>query len=457
MGTHAKVILLLALVTLALGGIATSGLTVQLRGVNYTENARYTPSPASTGDGSRQTPLVWKYQLHQDAFSPLVDISDDGSAIAAGGYSGDLMYLFGRNSSVPRWNQTCVPDELVVSDNGTYVVAASGGRVACYQGSTGAILMNYTASNGITSVDISGDGQYVVAGGSNISLFRRDNATPEWTYSTQTGVSVVRISDDGSTIVAGNYRGSTYLIDRANGALIWKTDIASAGSTPWITSCFTGISGDGNYVAVTGSEIDNVYLLSRESNMPLWNYTSPAGYGFGSIAISRDGNYVVAGDVIGDVYLFQKESGVPIWSYGIQPPEIPIGGYGIGVPVASIALSSNGSRIVASTYASKIYLFSRSSDTPLWIYDAGHYSSMVPYVAISADGEYVVAGGFSGWIYLLKVMDLTWMNAEPLPSSIVASLVVGAVFIAATAFTVVFRSRVKKRSSRSRKGPPLAK
>ena len=304
------------------------------------------------------------------------------------------------------------------------------------------------------SVDISGDGRYVVAGGNNfsISLFTLGNSTPTWTYPTQTAVYVVRISDDGSTIVAESYDGYTYLIDRATGSLIWKASVTHSTSYPWDS---VGISGDGNYVVITALEEDHIYLLGKSSNVPLWNYTNPAGYTFSSIAISRDGNYVAAGNMVGDVYLFRKESNVPIWSYWTRPPEGFLGGSSLAghvntVPILSVALSSNGSYIVASNEAPEIYLFKSSSDVPYWIYDTRH-SSWVDHVTISADGGYVAAGGQNGWIYLLKVTDLTWINVGSLPQPVAASAVLGVAIMLAATSTIVIHNRVKMRHSQTRR------
>jgi WD40 repeat protein len=57
----------------------------------------------------------------------------------------------------------------------------------------------------------------------------------------------------------------------------------------------------------------------------------------------------------------------------------------------SVSISSDGSYIAAGSYDNRVYLFSRSSSTPLWSYQTGGW---VPSVSISSDGSYIAAGGW---------------------------------------------------------------
>ncbi len=66
--------------------------------------------------------------------------------------------------------------------------------------------------------------------------------------------------------------------------------------------------------------------------------------------------------------------------------------YTAGDSVISIAISADGEYIAAGGYDNKTYLFDKDSSTPLWSYETG---SGVYSVAISANGEYIVAG--TGW------------------------------------------------------------
>ena len=52
------------------------------------------------------------------------------------------------------------------------------------------------------------------------------------------------------------------------------------------------VSGDGEYI-VAGSDDDSVYFLDRDSDTYLWNYST--GGDVRSVAISFDGEYIAAG------------------------------------------------------------------------------------------------------------------------------------------------------------------
>src|SRR5271157_1598299 len=49
------------------------------------------------------------------------------------------------------------------------------------------------------------------------------------------------------------------------------------------------ISSDGNYIVAGGTD-HNLYLFNKNSSIPLWNYTGPGS--FNSVAISADGQYI---------------------------------------------------------------------------------------------------------------------------------------------------------------------
>jgi hypothetical protein len=104
------------------------------------------------------------------------------------------------------------------------------------------------------------------------------------------------------------------------------------------------------------------------------------------VSISADGESIAAG--FGKkVYLFDKDSNTPLWNYTTEGA------------VYSVAISADGASIVACTYDQfgRVYLFDKDSNTPLWNYTTEDF---VPSVSISADGEYIIAGPYDGKIYL---------------------------------------------------------
>lgn len=152
------------------------------------------------------------------------------------------------------------------------------------------------------------------------------------------------------------------------------------------------ISSDGNYI-VAGHINHNLYFFEKSRSEPVW--TCEANLEVKSVAISSDGNYIVAGSRDKRVYLFNKASSTPIWINTT------------GSDVCSVAISSDGNYIVAGCEDGEIYFFDRSSSTPLWNSSAG---IVVETLAISSDGNYFVAGSDNGIYWFNKTSSLPEQN-----------------------------------------------
>jgi WD40 repeat protein len=148
---------------------------------------------------------------------------------------------------------------------------------------------------------------------------------------------------------------------------------------------------------------------AEEEQRPLWSYQ--AENWLCGVSISSDGSYIAA-NTYGKVYLFSLTSNTPLWIYPTHPMEM-----GVGEMVAGATISSNGNYIVAGSgrvvypeiWEGKVCLFTRTSSIPLWTYQTEYpiYS-----VAISSDGNYIAAGASKGpgldpKIYLFSRVDNT--------------------------------------------------
>jgi len=211
------------------------------------------------------------------------------------------------------------------------------------------------------SVAISADGEYIVAGfGSDASyklassiprgvyLFDKDSDTPIWNYSTERAVQSVDISADGEYIVASDY-SKIYVFDKDNSTPLWIYNTSS--SFPYTDECFgqspprteAVISADGRYIAsissVGGGSVDiycnvdccigKVYFFNRDSSTPIWynnSYKSCWNCTFmqdpRTIAISADGEYIAIGGSDwsykswdDDRLFFYDRNGEVLWDY----------------------------------------------------------------------------------------------------------------------------------------------
>ena len=126
----------------------------------------------------------------------------------------------------------------------------------------------------------------------------------------------------------------------------------------------TSISSDGSFIAAGGvafeGVIGKVCLFSRNNNTPLWEYEVIENNSIvRSVSISSDGSHIAVGDTDGKVYLFSKDNNSPLWSY-------KTGGN------VSVAISSDGNYIVAWTTSPdfKVYFFGRELPTEfptMWV------------------------------------------------------------------------------------------
>jgi len=116
--------------------------------------------------------------------------------------------------------------------------------------------------------------------------------------------------------------------------------------------------------------------------------------------------------------------------------------YQTGGEVSSVSISSDGSYIAAAS-GRWVYLFSRSTGTPLWSYWTG---GRVESVSISSDGSYIAAGSQDGKVYLS--VQLTGTPGRGLLPLILILVVVGA----AVAGTVAWRRGLLRRPAGAR--PP---
>ena len=169
-----------------------------------------------------------------------------------------------------------------------------------------------------------------------------------------------------------------------------------SGSTPkWTSNVGAGnklcaaISSNGTYIAA-GFRDNGLFLFNDSSNTPLWsNYNDTR-----AVAISSDGMYIVGGGNHGKVYLYNRTSPIPIWSYPIS------------LEIFSIEISSDGNYFTAGS-ATTLYYFNFTDKTsPSYIW--GHSTDTPHDIAMSSDGKNIVAGSTDGKVYYFNSSGLVW-------------------------------------------------
>ncbi|MEW5760991.1 MAG: PQQ-binding-like beta-propeller repeat protein, partial [Candidatus Thermoplasmatota archaeon] len=256
---------------------------------------------------------------------------------------------------------------IAISKNGEYIVTGSWDKtIACYD-RLGKILWSYKSGGQVWGTDICDDGSYVIGGSTDKNVYcfkwkekifaRYRVGSPIWS---------VAISSDGRYIVAGAEDGNVYFFERGSGKLFWSAATKNAVYG-------VGISSDGRYV-VAGSGDTNVYCYGFGKE--LWKYTTN-GLVWG-IGISRIGNYVVAGSEDGWIYCFDIKGRI-LWRHFLE--ERPWG----------VRISDRGEFVVVGSERGYIYCLKGKNGQLLWKFDTKSPSNPVYSVAVSGNGEYIVA------------------------------------------------------------------
>nr|MDO8135048.1 WD40 repeat domain-containing protein [Candidatus Njordarchaeum guaymaensis] len=131
-------------------------------------------------------------------------------------------------------------------------------------------------------------------------------------------------------------------------------------------------------------------LIPPPPSAPLWTYTT-GGY-VRAVAVSEDGSTIVAGSYDNKIYVFGRQSNATMWTYKTSSD------------IYNVAVSANGSTIVAGAAGpdNTIRVFGKQSNTTIWTYRTG---SIVWSVAVSADGNTIAAGSADRMIRVFSRQD----------------------------------------------------
>jgi len=349
-----------------------------------------------------------------------IAVSEDGRYVVVGSDSpdGGQVRFYDRTSANPKTPIWSVPNPLVPSVH-VYSVAisADGDSVAA----------GYSESNGVTgygvaywknartltnpdqttweskdlggpigkrALDMSDDGNYVVACGTAVSVFYWAGAKGKsgldvdtsWSYGMPANFEAVDISSDGDYVVVGVGTDVAY----------WKGARTSTGSQApaWVSTepndavVDVAVSDDGSYVAAAGGT-DTVYYwagaktLTGNPTTSLTTWYGGIGVSFTSVDMSNDGNSVIAG----------ASSGVYFWGGArtlTGKPQNPNWIYPTST-VSEVAIDDAGDYMVAanSVEPPHVVYFLDSSGNAKWTYQVDLH---VNALSISSDGGTLAVG-----------------------------------------------------------------
>jgi len=327
----------------------------------------------------------WEYNIGPTGYQIRAAISSNGEYIV-GTADNDIM-LFRRSNPQPIWTYKTVDSfgSVVISSNGDYFAALSSGKVLLFNKDNPNPIWEFDGE--ISSLSISSNGHYIAAGADGaILLFNIASSTPVWSYPTISGFETIgiyeiAISKDSNFITAGAQNGTIFLFNRTHPIPLWKY------STGLLVRS-VAISAIGEYVAL-GNE-NQVLLFNRSNANPIWNFSTTSDK-FRSLAISDNGNYIVAGSGHkARAYLFSKNSSIPLFTYESSE------GSEFDPHHTTVDLSSDGSRIFVE--------FSIHIGTHIYIFN-NHDS-----IDVSSDGNHFVSIGINSIVYFNIKTPLIFAN-----------------------------------------------
>ena len=267
-------------------------------------------------------------------------------------------------------NETGKAYSVDISGDGNYVVAGSGKNVYLFD-KTGDLKWNKSVGDYVYSVAISSDGNYVVVGSGNSVYYFDKYENRLWKHDTTDQISSVSVSDDGDNVAFTSYDGYVYYFDKTG--FLWSNETANPPRT-------VSISSDGEKIAVGCYEW--VYYYNKTGFV--WNYEIGETNVL-DISISSDGEYIATAGGLSSSYYFDKNKNV-LWEFEWEYDQFR----------NAVEVSSDGENIVLGSGSHSgnhgwVYYFNKDSNIPIWENKTTH---CVGSVDISSDGEYVVAGSY---------------------------------------------------------------
>jgi hypothetical protein len=354
--------------------------------------------------------VLW-YTQDVAAIANVVAINSTGnSALTGWGLNNQRATLYSDVNSNPIWDfPTGTNDPFVdISGDGSKIAATGGTHFYMLNSVNGNIDFQFALPDSFyaSAVSVARDGSMAVvlanALGNSTTYrayaFNLTGGTPSisWTFDVQasevTNWAGVNFSADGSSVaITGRYH--LYVFNSIDGTLIWDHFVENTESKP-------AISGDGQIVATAdNSGFVQVWHFDSQTGEYywLWQYHVPVGLYINwasSVGISADGNTIIAGSLLfysngydGSIMCFDTYgNGTPKWIYS-----------GLKDLVDDISVSDDGRVAAAVTWGD----FNQATRQDLFVFDVATGQSTFQVSTpgsfftcdISPDGKRVFAGG----------------------------------------------------------------
>jgi len=263
------------------------------------------------------------------------------------------------------------------------------------------VEMLWNNSMAVNDVAVSGDGNYLAAvNDTGVFYFAWDNSTPKWWCLWQSTFLSVDISADGEYVVAGDNDGYIYYFNNSRATTGERVHPTWMSKQMWgaIERGTLDMSDDGEYVALGGTGITVWYYAgcrerTASNENETWSDSISPAWDVLAVHMSPDGKYLAVGGTNssyrGFVILYTnastaQDSNEPQWDSWSS----------ISNHIIDLALSDDGYAVVAVDEVVPTTLYYWANATNLtgdpnatWI-----NSGMFNCVDMGADGDEVIAG-----------------------------------------------------------------
>ncbi len=304
-----------------------------------------------------------------------------------------------------------------ISEDSANISATYAKSVSLWRNHTSTPYNSKTVGQGISSMDMSSSGRFVVTGeetDTTVTLW--EEGSKNWEKSDFfLSLSDVDITPDGTRLAVVDFR-NVYYFNTNSDDEIWVDNHASDTMTA------VAISPDHQYIAA-GTEDGNVYVYETSSgDNPSWYHSGTLDGKITDLAFSGDSNYLIIGSESGRVYVYASEGGDPALEYAQSDEVTCVTGsfnpdfyaFGtdqglitvldlsidfklwdknIGGTITDIDFNGNAKYLVAGSTNKKLVLANTSNGDELWRISAfGDINS----VAMSYRGENIAVGTDAG-------------------------------------------------------------
>ena len=237
-------------------------------------------------------------------------------------------------------------------------------------------IWSWSSSSPVTNVAISSDSINLSATyGQSVSLWKNGTSSPYNTKTLSQGISYMEMSSNGMYVLTG---------EETNKLTLWQE-----GTKVWDKGGFLAglygidISSDGSNI--TAVDRRNVYFFDKGSNSEVWNENF-ATQEMSTVTISPDGRYIAAGTFDGNVYVFLTSDKDDVWYHSDA----------LDGKITDISFSGDSSHLIIGTESGRVHVYSSDGGDPITMFQA----SEVSCVAAGSNSKYYVYGTSDGMLTL---------------------------------------------------------